>query len=120
MDNSQITKMEERVDFLKLLNEYFLGLIHYQYSINNEEEGAVEAYKNQDEYLQDKLWGDFELLLQSERQRWVEEMREMLKPEYNAEKMSGMKFNYKRRIGYRDMLRQELLCQLNLKLKEGE
>ena len=69
--------MDKR-EFIKLLNEYFLGLIHYQYSINNGEKNAVKEYKIQDKYLQDKLWKKIQELIHSERPKWNKEMREMI------------------------------------------
>lgn len=77
--------MDKR-EFIKLLNEYFLGLIHYQYSINNGEKNAVKEYKIQDKYLQYKLWKKIQELIHSERLKWNKEMREKIEQEIEYSK----------------------------------
>lgn len=42
-------------ELFKQINQYYLGLIHYQYSMNNEEEGSIGSYKEQDKYLKNKF-----------------------------------------------------------------
>lgn len=107
--------MDKR-EFIKLLNEYFLGLIHYQYSINNGEKNAVKEYKIQDKYLQDKLWKKIQELIHSERPKWNKEMREMIGEDESIAKF--LPDNVRKYNATRNVFRHQLLEQLSIKKKK--
>ena len=55
--------------------------------------------------------------IQKSRQQALEDVNKLLEPEWDDKEMEGKKFNYRRRIGYRDMLRDELREKVKM-LKE--
>ncbi len=56
-------------EFDERLEDYFTGLVHYQYDINNGYDGAVKAKENQQKYLNNKLKKYIKDLLKEEREK---------------------------------------------------
>jgi hypothetical protein len=95
-------------------------------SMNNPK--TVEWTDNSKKIILDLCGGkgdcDFEQLkgfvttqIQKSRQQALEDVNKLLEPEWDDKEMEGKKFNYRRRIGYRDMLRDELREKVKM-LKE--